>query len=83
MIEKTRRWWRESGYQRNETRNLWRNVLTRRGLSHLESSDDYIPKVTGVTRAEVRWAAGLPFTVNAALVPKDRPGQRLRNGSLD
>jgi hypothetical protein len=37
----------------------------------------------GFIRAEERWAAGLPLTVNAALVPQDRPGRRLHNGSLD
>ena len=43
--------------------------------------DEYLLRDIGVTRAEVRWAAGLPLTVNAALALEER-SQLRRNGRL-
>jgi len=44
----------------------------------LDALDDYLLHDIGVTRADVRWASGLPLTVNAALEPEERATRRRR-----
>jgi uncharacterized protein YjiS (DUF1127 family) len=43
---------------------LW---MTYCGGRKLEECDDYLLADIGVTREDLRWAAGLPLTVNAAI----------------
>jgi hypothetical protein len=43
----------------------------------MDSFDDYMLRDIGVSRGDVRWAAGLPLTVNAALALEERSRQRL------
>jgi uncharacterized protein YjiS (DUF1127 family) len=57
---------------------LLRNWQARRGVAKLESFDDYMLRDIGVTRGDVRWAAGLPLTANAALALEERAHQRRR-----
>ena len=51
---------------------LWRNWKARRAVARLEGLDDHILRDIGVTRAEIRWAQGLPLSVNAALALEER-----------
>jgi hypothetical protein len=44
----------------------------------LDALDDYLLHDIGVPRAEVRWASGLPLTVNAALELEGRATRRRR-----
>jgi uncharacterized protein YjiS (DUF1127 family) len=60
---------------------LLRNWRARRAVSRLETFDDYMLRDIGVSRGDVRWAAGLPLTVNAALALEER-SQLRRNGRL-
>lgn len=53
-----------------------RNWQTRRAVGRLETYDDYMLRDIGVTRGDVRWAAGLPLTVNSALALEERSLQR-------
>ena len=53
----------------------------RRAGSRLDNFDDYMLRDIGVSRDEVRWAAGLPLTVNAALALEER-SQLRKNGRL-
>jgi hypothetical protein len=47
----------------------------------MEAFDDHMLRDIGVVRGDIRWAAGLPLTVNAALALDER--SRLRqNGRL-
>uniref|UniRef100_UPI0035934666 DUF1127 domain-containing protein n=1 Tax=Aestuariivirga sp. TaxID=2650926 RepID=UPI0035934666 len=46
---------------------LLRNLRARRAVTRLDRLDDYMLRDIGVTRDEIRWAAGLPLSVNAAL----------------
>ena len=55
---------------------LLRNWRARRAVSRLETFDDYMLRDIGVSRGDVRWVAGLPLTVNAALALEER--SRLR-----
>ena len=55
---------------------LYRNWRARRSVSRLDQFDDYLLRDIGVTRSEVRWAAGLPLSVNAALALEERSLQR-------
>ncbi|MCB1376892.1 MAG: DUF1127 domain-containing protein [Alphaproteobacteria bacterium] len=55
-----------------------RNWRARRAVARLETFDDYMLRDIGVSRDEVRWAAGLPLTVNAALALEERSHQRRR-----
>ena len=60
---------------------LLRNWRARRAVSRLETFDDYMLRDIGVSREDVRWAAGLPLTVNAALALEER-NQLRKNGRL-
>lgn len=55
-----------------------RNWRARRAVTRLDSFDDYMLRDIGVTRGDVRWAAGLPLTVNAATALEERSTQRRR-----
>lgn len=60
---------------------LWgmiRNWQAHRAVSRLDRLDDHMLNDIGVTREEVRWAAGLPLTVNAALELEERATRRRR-----
>jgi uncharacterized protein YjiS (DUF1127 family) len=60
---------------------LWRfirNWRARRAVVRLDALDDYLLHDIGVTRDEVRWASGLPLTVNAALELEERATRRRR-----
>ncbi|MGQ0486075.1 MAG: DUF1127 domain-containing protein [Hyphomicrobiales bacterium] len=48
-------------------RRIFRNWVARRAVARLENFDDYLLRDIGVKREDIRWAAGLPLTVNAAL----------------
>jgi uncharacterized protein YjiS (DUF1127 family) len=60
---------------------LLRNWRARRAVSRLETFDDYMLRDIGVSRGDVRWAAGLPLTMNAALALEER-SQLRKNGRL-
>ena len=51
---------------------LLRNWRARRAVSRLDRLDEFLLRDIGVTRDEVRWAACLPLTVNAALALEER-----------
>lgn len=53
-----------------------RNWTARRAVARLEAYDDYMLSDIGVTRDDLRWAANLPLTENAALALEDRSIQR-------
>jgi hypothetical protein len=53
-----------------------RNWKARKRVAQLESYDDFLLADIGVTRDEIRWAAALPLTVNAALALEDRAFRR-------
>jgi uncharacterized protein YjiS (DUF1127 family) len=60
---------------------LWtviRNWRARRAVSRLDALDDYLLRDIGVTRSDVRWASGLPLSVNAALELEERATRRRR-----
>lgn len=60
---------------------LWgliRNWRARRAVGRLDALDDFLLQDIGVTRTEVRWAAGLPLSVNAALELEERATRRRR-----
>ena len=62
---------------------LWRvmaNWRARRAVSRLDRLDDFLLRDIGLTREELRWAAGLPLSVNAALALEERSLQRRRRG---
>lgn len=62
---------------------LWtviRNWRARRAVARLDALDDFLLHDIGVTRTEVRWAAGLPLTVNAALALEEQATRRRRRG---
>ena len=58
---------------------LLRNWRARRAVSRLDRLDEYLLHDIGITRAEIRWAAGLPLSVNAALALEERGLQRRRS----
>ncbi len=55
-------------------RRFVHNWLARRAVAKLDTYDDYLLRDIGVARADVRWAAGLPLTVNAAIALEERSG---------
>lgn len=60
---------------------LWRflrNWRARRAVERLDALDDFLLQDIGVTRSDVRWAAGLPLSVNAALELEERATRRRR-----
>jgi uncharacterized protein YjiS (DUF1127 family) len=67
-----------------EIRGSWlsrlvRNWKARRRVSELENYDDFLLHDIGVTREEIRWAAGLPLTVNAAIALEDHAFRRRKD----
>jgi uncharacterized protein YjiS (DUF1127 family) len=60
-------------------KRLWRNWKARRRIASLEDYDDRILNDIGVTRLDIRWAAGLPLTVNAALALEERAFRRRKD----
>jgi uncharacterized protein YjiS (DUF1127 family) len=61
---------------------LYRNWRARSSVSRLDSYDDFLLRDIGVTRDEVRWASGLPLTVNAALALEERAFGRRKQSQL-
>jgi uncharacterized protein YjiS (DUF1127 family) len=60
---------------------LWRllsNWRARRAVARLDTLDDFLLRDIGVTRDELRWASGLPLSVNAALALEERALRRRR-----
>jgi uncharacterized protein YjiS (DUF1127 family) len=57
-------------------KRLLRNWKARRRVVSLEDYDDHILNDIGVTRVDIRWAAGLPLTMNAALALEERAFRR-------
>jgi uncharacterized protein YjiS (DUF1127 family) len=55
---------------------LIRNWKARRRVAQFEAYDDFLLADIGVTRDEIRWASGLPLSVNAALALEDRAFRR-------
>jgi len=53
-------------------RRTFRNWVARRAIAKLEEFDDYMLNDIGVQRGDIRWAAGLPLSVNAALALEER-----------
>jgi uncharacterized protein YjiS (DUF1127 family) len=51
---------------------------TRRTIRKLEEFDDHLLADVGVTRCDLRWATGLPLTVNAAIALEERAWQKRR-----
>lgn len=60
-------------------RRLARNWLARRAVAKLDNYDDYLLRDIGVERSDVRWAAGLPLSVNAAIALEERSGTSRRS----
>ena len=59
------------------------NWRARRSVARLATFDDYLLRDIGVSRGDVRWAAGLPLTVNAAAALEERSHQRRRHMLVD
>jgi uncharacterized protein YjiS (DUF1127 family) len=59
---------------------LIRNWKARRRVARLEDYDDHILNDIGVDRQDIRWAADLPLTINAALALEERAFRRRRAG---
>jgi uncharacterized protein YjiS (DUF1127 family) len=57
---------------------LIRNWQARRAVARMDRLDDHMLRDIGITREDLRWAAGLPLTVNAALAMDERARQRRR-----
>ena len=53
-----------------------RRWQARRSIRKLAEFDDYMLADIGVTRCDLRWAAGLPLSVNAAIALEERAWQR-------
>ena len=53
----------------------WR---ARRTIRKLDEFDDHLLADIGVRRCDLRWAAGLPLTVNAAIALEERAWQKRR-----
>ncbi len=59
-------------------RRIFRNWVARRAVGRLDTYDDYLLRDIGVKREDIRWAAGLPLTVNAALALEERSFRQRR-----
>jgi uncharacterized protein YjiS (DUF1127 family) len=60
---------------------LWRmigNWRARRAVARLDKLDDFLLRDIGLSRDDLRWAAGLPLTVNAAMALEERTAARAR-----
>lgn len=60
-------------------RRAFRNWTARRAIARLEQFDDHMLRDIGVKRDDVRWAAGLPLSVNAALALEERALRQRRD----
>jgi uncharacterized protein YjiS (DUF1127 family) len=58
---------------------FFRNWKARKHVASLEQYDDVLLRDIGVTRDEIRWAAHLPLSQNAALALEDRAFRRRRD----
>jgi uncharacterized protein YjiS (DUF1127 family) len=58
---------------------LIRNWRARRAVQRLDLMDDRMLRDIGLTREDLRWASGLPLSVNAALAMDHRARSRERN----
>jgi uncharacterized protein YjiS (DUF1127 family) len=61
-------------------RRVARNWKAKRRIAALADFDDYMLRDIGITRAEVKWAASLPLTVNAAVALEERSHRRRHTG---
>ncbi len=57
---------------------LIRNWRARRAVARLDLLDDRMLRDIGLTREDLRWASGLPLSVNAALAMDERARSRER-----
>jgi uncharacterized protein YjiS (DUF1127 family) len=53
-----------------------RRRRARRSIRKLTEFDDYMLADIGMNRCDLRWAAGLPLTVNAAIAMEERAWQK-------
>jgi uncharacterized protein YjiS (DUF1127 family) len=58
---------------------LIRNWRARRAVARLDLLDDRMLRDIGLTREDLRWASGLPLSVNAALAMEQRSRNRERS----
>jgi uncharacterized protein YjiS (DUF1127 family) len=58
----------------------WR---ARRSIRKLTEFDDYMLADIGMNRCDLRWAAGLPLTVNAAIALEERAWQKRASARED
>jgi len=56
------------------------NWRARRAVARLDELDDFLLRDIGMTREDVRWAAGLPLNLNAALALEERSLRRRHGG---
>jgi uncharacterized protein YjiS (DUF1127 family) len=59
--------------------SLIRNWRARRAVGRLDLLDDRMLRDIGLTREDLRWASGLPLSVNAALAMEQRSTNRERS----
>jgi uncharacterized protein YjiS (DUF1127 family) len=62
---------------------IFRHFKARRAVARLDRLDDFMLRDIGIARPDVRWAAGLPLSVNAALALEERSHQRRRGQFKD
>lgn len=53
-----------------------RNWSAKRSIARMQGYDDALLRDIGLTREDIRWAAGLPLSINAALALEDRAFRR-------
>lgn len=56
---------------------LLRNWLARKAVRRLERLDDHLLRDIGASREDIRWAAGLPLSANAALALQERQREHM------